>query len=423
MVPASFPNSGGVGSALIQSNDTIERVDVVSKNSQANGVTSIIQGGTFRDVRFFGRAGGRFGYALGNTAGDACPNAQYALVADDVTVRDSSIAITADCPKVEAKVTDLITRGVGNSIYLQGGAKMTVENALSESGDGSPIQVLNSTDDGDTELRASHVTAIATGDETAPAIHARVPNLTLTDDVRIRIDSSAFVGFASTWFAEAADDPQKGDSYLEISYSNYAVPGTKTGNSYVTAGPGNVDVAPRFVDAAAGDYRPAPGSSLIDAGQPTIDPPDADLAGNPRPVDGDGDGDGSAIPDAGAFEYQPPAPTCETDPALCPDPPVPDTTKPKITKVKFSFKRGKRGSIRLNLSEPASVRAVLAPLPKRGKRKKVVIVRKSAKAGSFALKLGKRKLSPGRYRLTIVATDAAGNVSNPLVRKVRAKKR
>jgi hypothetical protein len=296
-----------------------------------------------------------------------------------------------------------------------------MRNALFESGDGSPIQVLNSTDDGDTELRASHVTAIATGDETAPAIHARVPNLTLTDDVRVRIDSSAFVGFESTWFAEAADDPQKGDSYLEISYSNYAVPGTKSGNSYVTVGPGNVDVAPRFVDPAAGDYRPASGSSLIDAGRPTVDPPDTDLAGNPRPVDGNGDG--TAVPDAGAFEYQLPDPNCETDPSLCPDPTDPanpDTTKPRITKVRFSFKRGKGGRLRMNVSERSRIRVVFKPKPK-GERKPVTIVR-NVKAGTVRIKLGKRKLKPGAYRLRLVATDEAGNRSNPVTRKVKVRR-
>jgi hypothetical protein len=72
----------------------------------------------------------------------------------------------------------------------------------------------------------------------------------------------------------------------------------------------DVDLAgvdPRFVDAAAGDFRLRFNSPLVDAGDPAaLTSGDADRDGNPRIVDG---GHGSPRVDMGALEYQHVAPT------------------------------------------------------------------------------------------------------------------
>lgn len=53
----------------------------------------------------------------------------------------------------------------------------------------------------------------------------------------------------------------------------------------------NLDAAPTFVNAAAGDYHLAPGSAGIDAGAPVAaGAPADDIDGDARPIDGDGDG-------------------------------------------------------------------------------------------------------------------------------------
>jgi parallel beta-helix repeat protein len=68
---------------------------------------------------------------------------------------------------------------------------------------------------------------------------------------------------------------------------------------------GNIFNYPNFVNPAASDFQLAAGSAAINAGAtqfPNGSVPPVDIEGNPRP-------DAGGIPDAGAFEFQKPAPT------------------------------------------------------------------------------------------------------------------
>ena len=153
-----------------------------------------------------------------------------------------------------------------------------------------------------------------------------------------------------------------------------------------------------------------PGSPSIDRGDPASTLT-VDLAGDKRPVDGDGNG--SKLPDQGAYEFQP---TCATVPAVCPD-----TTAPKVSKVKFFSKPKGSGTITCRISEKAKLKLLFRPVPARarsGKKRKAVTISRQVKKGAVRIRIGKQKLKPGRYRLRITATDKAGNKSKPLSRDI-----
>jgi hypothetical protein len=129
-----------------------------------------------------------------------------------------------------------------------------------------------------------------------------------------------------------------------------------------------------------------------------------------------------------------------------PTPPGPgvvprDTTAPRLSAIRItkkSFAAGGKGTaFRVTISERAALRITISKATK-GRRvgkacklqtkanrrrrsctyaKTVTTLRRSGVTGAvsvaFTGKVGKRKLPPGRYTVTLVATDAAGNASNP----------
>jgi hypothetical protein len=230
-----------------------------------------------------------------------------------------------------------------------------------------------------------------------------------------------------------------------------ATSGQSAGGSVVSH-EGNKTALPAFVDAGAGDYHQLVSSPTVDAGLPDSLLGASDIDGDPRQF--------GSQPDMGADEYVPPPPSQGGDggggggPAPGGDGvPPPDTAPPafttaKATNTKFAVdpkgtaetavaaKRARKGTAFVyTLSEPARVVfTVEQKLPGRKVGTKCKKPSRSNRArkkcsryklfGRFAQdgvagpntktfsgKIGKKKMRPGAYRVTLVATDAAGNQS------------
>lgn len=137
-----------------------------------------------------------------------------------------------------------------------------------------------------------------------------------------------------------------------------------------------------------------------------------------------------------------------------PNPPAADTTAPTVSKVSLAprtFRAAKGSALRLTLSEASRLSVRIERLTK-GRRSgkackketaklrkrhaktctrstKIGTVSRAAVAagatkGAFKGRVGKKTLKAGAYRATLTATDAAGNVSEPVATKffVTAKK-
>ena len=260
---------------------------------------------------------------------------------------------------------------------------------------------------------------------------------------------------------------------LNMSFSNYRA-GMVSNDGAINDGGGNqTDREPLFANAAGGDFHQLPASPTIDAGTQDALLGSADIDGDPRtlglapdigadesPVrdgrgrvldssdncptaanadqaDGDGDGAGDAC-----------------DPGVGP---APDGSPPLVTGIATdrrwavgatitalgAGRRVKTGtSFRYTLSEPATVSIAIArarsgrrvgkrcvkPSRKNRRRRRctrhrrVVALTRAALAGANSTPFSGRWIDPrnrrralrrGRYRATIVATDAAGNKSAP----------
>jgi DNA-binding beta-propeller fold protein YncE len=97
--------------------------------------------------------------------------------------------------------------------------------------------------------------------------------------------------------------------------------------------------------------------------------------------------------------------------------PVADRTAPRLTRVSLKPRRfAKRAVLRFVASEPGRLVVKVA----KGRKAKAKLSRQ-VKAGKGKLRLGKRigkrRLAPGRYGLTVTLRDAAGNVSKPVRRR------
>jgi hypothetical protein len=201
--------------------------------------------------------------------------------------------------------------------------------------------------------------------------------------------------------------------------------GNEQGNSSSTP-------AALFADSPGGDWRlradsPARDhgtSGALSAGESTTD-----LAGAPRVLDSNRDC--VARRDQGAYELTGAA-GCPAAPGPVVAAPLPDVVAPvfgtfSLTRKSFAVSGRRtavaakvaRGTVlRWSLSEPAQVKITIQRLVRKRGRLRAVragVLRRSAPSGAYRLafsgRIGRKALKPGRYRLRVVATDKAGNVS------------
>jgi hypothetical protein len=228
-----------------------------------------------------------------------------------------------------------------------------------------------------------------------------------------------------------------GKGTIAASYSDY----DPTGNivmggsaSISESSVSNFGYAARLSEVTGHEYALEPGSPLIDVGDPAA-AQGLDLNGDPRVADGNADG--VARHDLGAFELQA-APAAGGGPAANTQAPL-DTQAPLISGFRpapsvFAVARARtplaarvaRGTrLRYTLSENARVvlkiQRALSGRPMRYRT--VGTLRRTGVGGlnrmRFTGRIGRRALRPGRYRVVIRATDAAGNRSSPKTARLR----
>lgn len=351
--------------------------------------------------------------------------------------------VYAESPGTAVTLSRVRILGSYRAVEAASGATIAVSDSLFTAGPGSFIGLLaaadNTLDPRTTTITGERLTII--GANTAGQEVARASggfDDTEADTTAIVLRDSIVDGLPDG--AWCKDYNAQSTVTIAVERSNLRPAGVDSDGCDKASVPGITRTAvtsldPQFVDAGAGDYRLAAPSPLIDAslaagGLPGL--PALDLGGKPRL--NDGDGDCTAELDLGAFETQAPvAAACV--PGTPPAGPGPgaggglpagagttevDSVAPAITKLTIArtIRRASKPpvTIRFRLSEAATVKLTFAKA--QGKRFTPVkgAITRALKAGDqrlrFAGALSKlRRLAPGSYRVTIVATDAAGNRS------------
>ncbi len=308
----------------------------------------------------------------------------------DDTLKDLTINQTAGVGGVtflsaDGLIDHVQVRSVGYPCLLAG----TVRDSMCAStGAGDAINF--NTSAGTWDLKLRNVTAIASGAGHYGLIYQGSGASIISVDARNVIAQG---GTSPGTDVRAETAGASGATSVVLQKSNYdtvssAGPGTET----ITA-PGsgtNQVAAPLFVDTV--EYQQAPGSPTIDAGSTDADTgTTTDLYGQPRIQ-------GSAI-DIGADEFQPPAP------------PPADTTPPETTidKGPKQKSKSKKATFKFSSDDPAATFSC-------------AVDKKPAAPCTSPLKL--KRLKKGKHKLTVVATDAAGNAdATPATYKWKVKKK
>src|SRR4051794_12046485 len=428
-VSIQLPQMAALGTALFTNAD-VKDVAVSEQASQATthlGV-SLIGDGTLEDSSVSMYPGSQAtGVALGGSA----------------TLRNSTVsARTAVMSVYGGSIQRSWLTGDDYALFARGGTT-SIENSMlrvnSASGTGIGALALGSPH---LVVNADGLTMFTGGFGGAHAgVHAEAYDVA-GETVDISLKNSILRGFAIPAEAVATG---AGAATIQTSWSDYDASKTQaTGNATVSKSHISNAANPGFINPFSGNFRLAPSSPLIDAGDPAT-PQGLDMDGNARVTDGNLDG--TARRDIGAYEVPGPLPK-DPPPAEQPqsaaDAGEPaaggaaasaiagssngsaaDTLAPVVSGFKASNKSFAVGrartalaavlrgtTLRYSLSEAAKV---TIKIQRARDGRAIGKLTRAARQGSNALKfsgrIGKRALKSGRYVAVLTATDAAGNRS------------
>jgi hypothetical protein len=289
--------AGSFLAALYLSGGTARRVAITS-DPALNGANALeLNGGVFED-----------GSLTLPTSG---PIAAVGTLGPGGTVRDTTIVASAPLNVTDDNFTAervRATAGPGrDALSVRGVNARVSDSVLIQPGTASAVTI--STGNGtNPTLRLDHDTIVGTGaggsttglyaDSTIAGFAASldVHDTIIRGFAHARSRGLGGAGTGATITTSYSDYDPSGDQVL-------GTPAGSTGSLTPFPGPGDVNVDPRFVDLAGGDYRLRADSPLVDAGDPAAPfalEPATDLLGRGRSLDGTRDC--VARTDLGAFE-------------------------------------------------------------------------------------------------------------------------
>ena len=411
-------NVGGGGFYGLHLNNVARRIEVIEDPDQLDSRTGVLleQGGLMvgSTVTLSGTE---------NTTGVRFVGSQVGTGTD--VLRGSVISARRGVHSIGGGIIDRSRVTASDPGVVAEGGTTTVTNSVIRFTNGVGTGILAMSDAPATTVNVNGATVIGPDQSSSVGILAIT---VLQPKVSARVHVTNSIIRAAAPLAALATD--YGDATITALYSDYDASGnTKQGlNAKINEGSVWNFGDAGFVDAAAGDYRLRADSPLVDRGDPDT-APGIDLDGNALVADGNGDG--IARRDLGALELQP-APA-GGEPPVGGEPPAgggtaADTQAPLITGFRptsavFPSARGTR--LRYTLSEDASVvlKVQRVVSGRRIRYRGVGTLRRSGTGGPnrtrFTGRIGRRALRPGRYRLVITATDAAGNRSAPKTTRFR----
>lgn len=412
---------GGGGFRGLITKNTARRIEVVEDPDQANYRYGVLlaEGGVLEDssVTLTSAPSSIGVWCMGSQLGKGVDAVRRSTVSADIGVAsDNGSAI--EHSRVTAGTTGV--RATGGLTTMSG----SVIRFTKQLGTGI---VARSTTYG-TTLKADGVTVVGPNQPLTLGVYATTfPN----QDDSAHIDLTNSIVRADTPLATYTTGSGAGS--ITARYSDYDSGRNSVDGAHALISEGhiwNVGYA-AFADPTVGDYHLRAGSPLVDGGDPDSGP-GVDLEGNP--LIADGNGDGTPRRDVGAFEFQPAPPGTGGPP---PDGgPAADAQAPLIsgfrsTRSVFAVAPGAtpraagvaRGT-RLSYTLSENARVVLKIQRKLGTRYRTVgSLRRSGVGGPnrirFTGRIGRRPLRPGRYRVVLTATDAAGNRSAPKAARFR----